>query len=270
MSVVVCTLLMGILVQKKIVQRVVLVMVLLGTVLVVASGTPFPVWLYSIWCVLALGSLISTSSRSRIPVKIRTAIVLVLVLLSAGLCAAEIRYWRAPQIVISLKQPIYVIGDSISAGINSGETTWPKILGQTASLCVVNLAEPGATVAGALKQVRGIQGRDAQVILEIGGNNLLGDGDSKRFRGELETLLSTLNKENHVVAMFELPLPPFRNSFGEVQRSLAAKHNIPLIPKRCLAKVLDLEEGTVDDLHLSKKGHEALAQAVRKMLVIGQ
>jgi acyl-CoA thioesterase-1 len=64
------------------------------------------------------------------------------------------------------------------------------------------------------------------------------------------------------VVMFELPLFPFRNSFGRTQRMLADKHNVILIPKTYLTKVFGLEGATVDGLHLSQTGNDALANLV--------
>lgn len=62
--------------------------------------------------------------------------------------------------------------------------------------------------------------------------------------------------------MFELPLPPFCNEFGRVQRRLAAKHGVTLIPKRVFATVLAGEEATLDSIHLSRAGHERMAEVV--------
>jgi len=66
--------------------------------------------------------------------------------------------------------------------------------------------------------------------------------------------------------MFELPLLPFHSGYGEAQRHLARKHHVILIPKKCLASVIGRNGNTLDGLHLSQKGHDALAHAVAGML----
>jgi lysophospholipase L1-like esterase len=63
--------------------------------------------------------------------------------------------------------------------------------------------------------------------------------------------------------MFELPLIPFHNSFGTAQRSLAKKYHVTLLPKRFLTKIFGTVGGTLDGLHLSQSGHDALAAEIQ-------
>lgn len=65
--------------------------------------------------------------------------------------------------------------------------------------------------------------------------------------------------------MFELPLPPFHNGYGQAQRALAKKYNVTLIPKDWLASVIAKTGNTLDGLHLSQKGHNALAASLLSM-----
>jgi acyl-CoA thioesterase-1 len=67
---------------------------------------------------------------------------------------------------------------------------------------------------------------------------------------------------NNQIVMFELPLLPFFNDFGKAQRSLAKKHNVILMPKHYLTDVFGLKDATLDGLHLSQKGHDALANSI--------
>ena len=66
--------------------------------------------------------------------------------------------------------------------------------------------------------------------------------------------------------MFELPLPPFYNAFGIIQRRLAKKHGVTLIPKRVLMRVLSGSNATLDSIHLTQHGHEMLAASVWEIL----
>jgi len=70
--------------------------------------------------------------------------------------------------------------------------------------------------------------------------------------------------------MFELPLPPFRAGFSRAQRELARKHNVTLLPRSVLADVLGMRGATVDGLHLSQKGHDALARSVGRLIRVEQ
>ena len=188
-------------------------------------------------------------------------------LISLILCLAELPYHQAPIIMLSTNKSIYVIGDSISAGLGK-EKTWPSILVDVAHLKVTNLAVPGATVESALDQCAKITESNSLVFVEIGGNNLLGSIDSKTFYLQFDKLLGRLKERNSQIVVFELPLIPFCNGFGAAQRNLAKKYDAILIPKHFMTDVFALSGGTLDGLHLSQKGHDALANSIRNLLKI--
>ena len=171
--------------------------------------------------------------------------------------------------MVSSTQPVFVVGDSISAGIDSKERTWPEVLGDRSNLKVTNLAQAGASVSAALKQAERIGKTNAVVFVEIGGNDLLGGTDIHTFHKQLEQLLGRVCARGNRVIMFELPLFPFRNSFGAEQRSLARKYDVTLLPKWYLTRVFAMEDGTLDGLHLSQAGHDALAREIDAMLNTG-
>jgi len=68
--------------------------------------------------------------------------------------------------------------------------------------------------------------------------------------------------------MFELPLPPFHNRYGDAQRRLAEHYKVHLVPKRVLIGELTSEGATVDSIHLSRRGHALMAETVWE--IIGQ
>jgi acyl-CoA thioesterase-1 len=131
---------------------------------------------------------------------------------------------------------------------------------------VINLAKPAASVETGLDQSAGIVGSNSLVLVEIGGNDLLGYSDSKTFYVQLDRLLAKLTAGNNQVVVFELPLLPFCNAFGKAQRNLAKKYNVTLIPKHYMTDVFGLKGGTLDGLHLSQKGHDALANSIDRLL----
>ncbi len=71
---------------------------------------------------------------------------------------------------------------------------------------------------------------------------------------------------HHEVLLFELPLFPFRNAYGRAQRAVVRKHGIAMLPKRFFADVLGTRDGTLDGLHLSQAGHDAMAEIIAEVL----
>ena len=161
-----------------------------------------------------------------------------------------------------------MLGDSLSAGIGSTVRCWPRVLGETTSLRVVNLAQPGARVEDAIRQAQGIVGSNAVVIVEIGGNDLLAFGeDAEKFAVQLDRLVALLRANRHQVLLMELPLFSFQNRYGRAQRAIAAQYHVALLPKRYLTQVLGIRQGTIDGLHLSQAGHGALAHIMADVMV---
>ena len=155
---------------------------------------------------------------------------------------------------------VYVIADSITAGIAVEEKTWPVLFRERHGVEVVDLSRGGDTVKTALHAVGRVTRSNALVIVEIGGNDFL----SKRtpiaeFEKTLDELLTGLAVPGRRVVMMELPLPPLHNGYGMAQRRLAKRHGVVLIPKRHFANILAPDDATVDGLHLSQKGQDAMA-----------
>jgi acyl-CoA thioesterase I len=242
-------------------RAVLTVLALAGIIFVVISATPLPVWAYAVWLFVAVASLV-TGNIATCRRNVRSVMAGLVVITTTAFGLAEFPYHRLPHIDVPRGTNIYVLGDSISAGMGTKHKCWPVVLSEMTSLSVVNLAQPGATVQSALKQADGIAASNAVVVVEIGGNDMLGDADATTFRNQLDVLLSSLRLRQHQVMMLELPLFPFKNAFGEAQRELAAKHGVSLLPKRCFTKVLGTKNGTLDGLHLAQDGHDAMAKII--------
>lgn len=108
------------------------------------------------------------------------------------------------------------------------------------------------------------------MLIEIGGNDLLSGRDSQQIEADLDRLLVRLSapKTGRTLVMFELPVPPIPGGyeFARLQRRLAHRHNVRLIPRREFAKVLLTPGATSDGLHLTLIGHRALASLVLSTL----
>ncbi len=66
-----------------------------------------------------------------------------------------------------------MIGDSVTAGMGEAET-WPKILAASHGVEIRNHAQAGATVRSAQQQANKMGDVPGVILLEIGGNDLLG------------------------------------------------------------------------------------------------
>jgi acyl-CoA thioesterase-1 len=256
-------------IKSRIIRLILTIVILIGIIFVILSSTPISIWLYIMWCVLSLVSL-AANHLNHIHAKItmvKLISTLVTFILSLLLLGFEVPYYLTP--TISLKNTnIYVIGDSLSAGTEKKEINWPAYLAKNIGLNITNLAQAGATVETAQQQVNKIPATGLTVIVEIGGNDLLGQCNASEFRKRLDSLLKFLRSQNHQIIMFELPLPPFHNEFGSAQRELAKEYKVTLIPKRFLTNIFVMKNGTLDGIHLSEKGHQVLADSFQKFLVI--
>jgi len=238
---------------------------IVGIVFVIFSATPQPIWFYCLWFGLCVAAALAVFSKE-LTFQRKMLMSCAVSLCSLVMCLVELPYHLSPTIKASPKQTLFVVGDSISAGISAKERAWPDVLADISHFKVINLAKPAATVETAMGQIAGIVGSNSLVLVEIGGNDLLGHTDSKIFYIQLDQLLGRLAAGDNQVVVFELPLFPFCNAFGKTQRNLARKYNAILIPKHYMTDVFGLKGGTVDGLHLSQKGHDALANAINSLL----
>jgi acyl-CoA thioesterase-1 len=250
----------------------------LGLVVAVFSAVPLSLWLYAAAIVVTVvwlwrerrPKLATSDSAARPPEPIRRDWRRILRWAVGsvwlGIVIIEIPFHITPKLEPSGSPPLFVIGDSITAGMGgTREATWPQMLSPQVE--VHNLAQTGATTAMALaSQANQIPSEKCIVLIEIGGNDLLGGTSAAQFRSDLDRLLAAVSRDDCTLVMFELPLPPLCNAYGRAQRELAAKYNVRLIPKRVLISVLADREATSDTIHLTDHGHRRLADAVWRVI----
>jgi len=226
---------------------------------------PLPGWAYTLWTLAAL-FLLASGQWPNASVPLRLSAYAAVFAASLGLLAWEWPSVLSPALRIPPSASLVVIGDSISSGVGSGERTWPMVLADRLERPVVNLARPGATALSAREQVQGIAEPEAFVLLEIGGNDLLKRIGAAAFEQHLDALLADLRNGRHDVWMFELPLFPLQNAYGRAQRAAARRHDIGLIPRRHFARVLGMENGTLDSVHLTQQGHDEMARRLATLI----
>ena len=195
--------------------------------------------------------------------KVRNAITVAPIMLSSIVVATEAGWAMRPAISPISERSVVVFGDSLSAGLGEKEgTPWPDQLRDRKHVAVTNLSEAGATTADGLKNVFQTDHVPGLVIIELGGNDLLGGVALANFEKNLDGILSHLRSHNRTVVMVELPLLPGKNAWGGTQRRLSRQYRCRLIPKRLLVDVLAAPGSTTDTLHLSQTGHQRLAEQI--------
>ncbi len=239
------------------------------TILLMAMACPPFLWIvyagffatFVIWFVVS-----NTASTSESWARWRLTAAAVLAISVLALSASELARRQMPSIAGIPANHLVVIGDSISAGIDSRTPSWPAIFQQMTGVPVTNLAKAGASVADARVMADKITPDDQLVLIEIGGNDLLASTPSVEFDRNLELLLSRLAAPRRTLVMFELPLLPNTVAYGRIQRRLAAKYGVWLIPKHYLVGVIGGRGATLDGLHLSQSGAQHMASLIAKSL----
>lgn len=183
------------------------------------------------------------------------------------LCAVwELPYQWSPRRIAPSAASVAVIGDSITAGLNAADHTWPRVLAEHTGRTVFDASQQGGTVKSAAEQLRRLDGRGDVLWIEIGGNDILENHPSAEFTTALEALLTAARERYAQVAMMEIAAPPGGGTYLNVQREAARKHGATLIPKRRLFAVLTSAGNTVDGIHLSDRGQARLAGLVQSIL----
>jgi acyl-CoA thioesterase-1 len=234
----------------------------LGLLLVGLSATPLPYWLYAIVGTVTLVWLVAERRMQGGLFERRKLLRGLLVVVWTVAVALELPNHWTTTVAASGRPTLYIIGDSVTAGMGGEKETWPRLLADHHSVEVVDLAKVGATAASALRQAEGLPSEGGLILLEIGGNDLLGSTSAADYERDLDNLLERVCIPGRAVLMFELPLSPFCNEYGRAQRQLASRYGVVLIPRRVFASVLTGEGATLDSVHLDRRGHERMAEVV--------
>lgn len=217
-------------------------------------------WLFVAWLLL---EQIEHLRRRCFAELVRAAMLAAL--LAMGVCEAWMMH--RPQLPARDIEQLVVLGDSISAGIDShDDTPWPGLVEQHRNLPVLNLAIAGATIRTALdRELPQVPGAADCVLIEIGGNDMLQNRDAAVFATQLDQLLSSLQQPGRTLVMFELPSMPWKGQHVLAQRSLARRYGALLIPRRLFVSVMGNHDHSLDGVHLNAAGHEAMAQLVENI-----
>lgn len=236
---------------------------ILASLLLLLTGSPVSNWLHGgLVAVVGVQLLLSAKQSWRSPFVASACLALGVTLLAAIL---EFRTWAAPRFEKRV-EGLVVVGDSLSAGIKSGERTWPIELGSRLGVPVANRSRAGAHADSGV-ELLGAQTLSGQtVIILLGGNDMLSGGDASDYGHNLDTLVSAVKASGGLPILIQFPAIPARGAFPAAVARVARRHEVPMIHRRLLASVLGMRGSTVDGLHLSESGHHALAEAMQKIL----
>ncbi|QDU96878.1 SGNH/GDSL hydrolase family protein [Lignipirellula cremea] len=236
---------------------------LLGTATVVIASVALPYWLYAVAALLTAGWIISWRWEKwrRLAVAGMAIGWLVVMLI-------ELPHHLLPRLTPAGSRSLTVIGDSITAGIGGDpkSPTWPQVLARQHRLQVQDISHVGDTAGKALLRAQAEPITAPVVLVEIGGNDLLGATSASQFAIDLEALLQFLAAPGRQVVMLELPSLPLYPQYGRIQRTLARKYRVLLAPKSVLLAVLAGGDATLDSLHLTAKGHVRMADSIWRLL----
>ena len=238
---------------------------LTGAVIVAFAACPLPRWWFGFAFTFLLGWLVFARPACGAGWRFGSAGVFAAWLLWGA--AWEATWAVGPAIPPAAERELVVVGDSLTAGVGRESALWPAMIGRDREVPVVVRAVAGAKVEDVLRGANGpLPETGGVVLVELGGNDVLGGTNPGAFRSDLRTLLDRLRRRTADrggrVVMLELPLPPGRAAFGRMQRAACEEARVPLVPRRVFAGVLFGPDATVDGLHLSPAGHAAMADAV--------
>ncbi len=243
------------------------VLPVIAVFMIVLSATPLPVWFYALWA----GSVLCRFFLLWYKLHAHPIMEKIVCGAAIGLCVIailiELPFHFQPSLARGDFDCVYLIGDSISAGIGGkDERTWPKIFRDEHGVEMIDLSAAGATVTSALKQARQVDRPDAVVFVEIGGNDLFENTPYNIFEKNLSQILQKAAESAGLTVMLELPLRPQDIRYGRIQRRLAGKYGVVLVPKHFLADIFATKGATIDLVHLSPAGHQLMAERVWNLL----
>ena len=175
--------------KRRLWKRVGNVAFCLGVVAVAVSSTPLPYWVLALTIMATLFWIVMGRTDEW---RIYATTAFALVWCSAA--AWEAWHWITPRPAPVEVRTLTVIGDSVTAGVGANtEATWPERISQRHRIDVDDQSGSGFTTSQALARAE-FEGVQAPlVIVEIGGNDLLGGRSSAELYRDLDALLAFLS-----------------------------------------------------------------------------
>lgn len=181
---------------------------------------------------------------------------------------------RGPRgVPISPGRPVVCLGDSITS-MGPPEGGYPEVLARLVTIPVVNLGQPGITSRQALKLIDRLALADPQaVVVELGGNDYVRGENRHVLEENLEQIVGACRRLGAEVILMEIPRGFFSDPYWGLERRLARRHGLELIPDTTIRRLL-LQSPTMppgqwtsgpfltqdDGLHPNAQGNRLLAE----------
>lgn len=231
------------------------------------AAIPVPVgWYPAAGCCLIVERATALWPRTNQKLRLVTRGVAIFALM--GLLLIEIPRTITLAIPRTASPTIGVIGDSVTAGLNEDDITWPRLLAARTGWQIHDASRQGATLRSARDQLTLLPNDVDLLLMEIGGNDLLEGLDVDTFGRQFDELLAAAAKPERTIVLWELPLPPLHAEYGRRQRAAAQRHAVLFLPRRHFAAVLAAKGATVDGIHLSAAGRQQMAGLVARLLKV--
>ena len=178
----------------------------------------------------------------------------------------------------SLNRPVVLLGDSLLAG----EPPLPglaKSLRTLIDLPVVDLSRPGITTTDALAFLPALAELDPQlVVVELGGHDYLRGRTLDETYRNLDEIILSARKNGAEVILMEIPRALVSDPYWGVERHLARKHGLELIPDTPIRTLifwspyappgmwLPNHRLSDDGLHPNLRGNRYLAEIVARAI----
>jgi lysophospholipase L1-like esterase len=236
----------------------------LGVALVLLCGVPTSGWTWTVArMAIVTGLFLPLLTRLARPTIAKGAIAILVAAMLVQPALREMRYRASPTFEQKVPRVLYVIGDSVSAGIGrENGNTWPRLIARDRGVRGVDLSRGGATMPSALNSIRNQRFGSGLVLLEIGGNDMFGHVSTKQFEEDLRALIKRVAGSDRTVVLMELPVLVFRADLVDVQRHVARDEGVKLIPRHHFANMLAREGATFDRIHLTEPGQRRAAEII--------
>ena len=165
----------------------------------------------------------------------------------------------------SAGKTIVCLGDSITAGVGAdGGNTYPQRLAELLGVPVVNAGVPGDTAAQGRARLPAVFARDPWlVIVELGGNDLLGRVPVERTEADLAAIVEAVLDAGAVPLLVAVdnPVPLLGGHLGEVYDRVGDRYGVPVVDG-VLRDILADRSLKSDEIHPNAAGYATLAEAV--------
>lgn len=164
---------------------------------------------------------------------------------------------------------LLVMGDSLSAAYGiERESGWVQLLDERLAdeVKVINASISGETTSGGATRLPELlrQHRPDIVLLELGGNDGLRGLPPQQMRTNLAGMIEASQQAGAEVLLLGIQIPPnygqaYADAFSQIYRTLAERHDVPLV-------AFILEGIALDDALIQDDGIHPTAEAQPKVL----